>query len=102
MRERFGTWRAAELTSDAIGKYIEDLREERYCNSTINRRTQLLGQAYNVAIREKKLSQAPFIPHLSEVGNEREGFFETADFEAVQEHLAASAGRKVVAIGGGK
>jgi len=87
VRKRFGTWRAAELTSDAIGKYIEGLREEGYRNSTINRRTQLLGQAFNVAIRERRLSMAPFVPHLSEVGNERQGFFETADFEAVVAHL---------------
>jgi len=40
-----------------------------------------------VAIRNKRLSQAPFIPRLSEVGNEREGFFETADFEAVVSKL---------------
>ena len=87
VRKRFGTWRAAELTSDAIGKYIEGLREEGYRNSTINRRTQLLGQAYKVAMREKKLSTSPFITHLSEIGNEREGFFETTDFEAVVSHL---------------
>jgi integrase len=87
VRERFGTWRAAELTSDAIGKYIEGLRGEGYRNSTINRRTQLLGQAFKVAMREKKLSAAPFILRLSEVGNERQGFFETADFEAVATKL---------------
>lgn len=83
VRERFGTWRSAHLTSEAIGKYIEELRAEGYANATINRRTQLLGQAFKTAIRNKQLSQQPFIPHLSEVGNEREGFFETADFEAV-------------------
>src|SRR5256885_16391531 len=34
--------------------------------------SQLLGQAFNVAIRERRLSMAPFVPHLSEVGNERQ------------------------------
>lgn len=34
-------------------------------------------------MRNKQMSAAPFIPRLSEVGNERQGFFETADFEAV-------------------
>ncbi|MBA0086444.1 MAG: hypothetical protein HRJ53_15800 [Acidobacteria bacterium Pan2503] len=86
-REHFGTWRAVEVTSDAIGKYIEGLREQGYSNATANRRTQLLGQAFKLAMREKKLSQAPFIPRLSEVGNERQGFFETADFEAVASHM---------------
>lgn len=31
--------------------------------------------------------ERPVIPRLSEVGNERQGFFETADFEAVVTHL---------------
>jgi len=91
VREHFGSWRAAELTADSIGKYIENLRADGYSNSTVNRRTQLLGQAFKVAIQNKQLSLAPFIPRLSEVGNERQGFFETADFEAVvaklPEHL---------------
>ena len=40
-----------------------------------------------MAIRNKQISVAPFIPRLSEIGNERQGFFETADFEAVVPHL---------------
>src|SRR5215475_11558123 len=48
LRERFGTWRAVEVTSDAAGKYIQNLREEGYCNSTVNHRTQLLRQAFKV------------------------------------------------------
>lgn len=31
--------------------------------------------------------QQPFIPRLSEVGNARQGFFETADFEALIANL---------------
>jgi len=83
LRSRFGTWRAVALTSEVIGKYIEGLRTEGYSNATVNRRTQILRQAFKVAIRNKHLSQQPFIPRLSEIGNEREGFFETADFEAL-------------------
>jgi integrase len=87
LRSRFGTWRAIDLTSETVGKYIEELRGEQYSNASVNRRTQLLGQAFKVALRNKQLSQQPFIPRLSEVGNERQGFFETADFEAVVAHL---------------
>jgi len=47
----------------------------------------LLGQAFKVAVRKKKLSAAPYIPRLTELGNERQGFFETADFEAVAAKL---------------
>jgi len=87
IRDHFGTWRAVDLTSEAIGKYIEGLRVESYSNATANRRTQLLGQAFKVAMRNKRISAAPFFPRLSEIGNERQGFFETADFEAVLPHL---------------
>ena len=87
LREHFGAWRAVEVTSEAIGRYIENLRKDGYSNATVNRRTQLLGQAFKVAIRNKQLSVAPFIPRLSEIGNERQGFFETADFDAVLPHL---------------
>jgi integrase len=83
VREYFGSRRAADLSSAAIGTWIESLREEGYSNSTVNHRTKLLRQAFKVAIRNKQISQQPFIPRLSEVGNERQGFFETADFETV-------------------
>jgi len=87
LRERFGAWRAVDLASETIGKFIETLREEGYSNATINRRTQLLGQAFKIAMRNKQVSAAPFIPRLSEIGNERQGFFETADFETVLSNL---------------
>ncbi len=87
LRDHFGTWRAIEITSNAIGAFIEEQREQGYSNATVNRRTQLLGQAFKVAIRNKVLSMAPFIPRLSEIGNERQGFFETADFEAISAEL---------------
>ena len=87
LRQRFGVWRAVDLTSEIIGKYIEALREEGYSNASVNRRTQILGQAFKVAIRNKQLSQQPYIPRLSEVGNAREGFSETADFQAIVRQL---------------
>jgi integrase len=87
VREHFGTWRAVEVTSDVIGKYIESMREEGYSNSTVNHRMQLIRQAFKVAMRNKQVSSAPFIPRLSEIGTERQGFFETSDYESVLPHL---------------
>lgn len=87
VREHFGPWKAVDLTSEAAGRYVEVLREEGYSNSTVNHRTKLLRQAFKVGIRNKLVSAAPFIPRLSEVGNERQGFFETGDFEAVCANL---------------
>ena len=87
LREYFGEWRAVDVTSDAVSKYIEDLLELEYSAATCNRRTQLLGQAYKLAVRKKKLNAAPFIPRLSEVGNERQGFCETENIGAVLKNL---------------
>jgi len=95
VRDTFGTWKAVEVTSDAVAKYIENLREQGnkrhrgkgHANSTINHRTQILRQAFKIALRNKLMSVAPYVPRLSEIGNERQGFFETSDFEAVYAHL---------------
>ena len=87
LRDYFGNWKAVDVTSDAVSTYIEEMREKGYSAATCNRRTQLLGQAYKLAVRSKRLSAIPFIPRLSEVGNERQGFFETEQLEAVLKHL---------------
>lgn len=86
LREHFGDWRALDVSADAVASYIEDQRE-KYSAATCNRRTQLLGQAFKFAVRTKKLNSAPFIPRLSEVGNERQGFFEAEHLDAVIPHL---------------
>ena len=87
LREYFGSCRAVTVTSDDIGEYIEQLRAEGYSDGTINRRTQLLAQSFKLARRTKKLTAAPYIPHLSEVGSERQVFFETEHSEAVIQRL---------------
>ena len=55
--------------------------------SSINRVTQLLGQAFNLAVRQRRLSSVPYIRHLSESGNVRQGFFAQSDFERLLQHL---------------
>lgn len=87
VREYLGAMRAVDVTREVVGQMIENWLAENYAKATVNRRTQLLSQAFKLALRDGKLSRAPFIPHLSEVGNAREGFFERGDFEAVLEHL---------------
>ena len=56
-------------------------------NGTINRETTLLGRAFRLAIKNKKLRNAPLIRRLSEEGTRREGFFEASEFQAVLSHL---------------
>jgi len=55
--------------------------------ATVNRSTQLLAQAYKLAIQRRRLSNGPVIRHLSEGGNARQGFFLAAEFRAVLDHM---------------
>ena len=49
----------------------------------------MVGQAYALATKRAKLSRAPYIRHLSETGNARQGFFSESDLAAVISHLPA-------------
>ena len=86
-RAKFGAWRATAVSSEAIAAWQLELREQKYADATINRFCQVLGQSFKLAIENKRLANAPVIKHLSEVGNERQGFFETADFGSVVSNL---------------
>jgi len=87
VREAFGHWRALVLTAEKVDDYIKEQLEANWKPATINRRTQLLKQAYKLAIERKHLSKAPVIRHLSEEGNTRQGFFSEADFRGVLKNL---------------
>jgi integrase len=87
VRAHFGEWRASAVTADHTGRYVQSLLAEGYSKASANRRTEILGLAYKLAIRERRLTEMPYIAHLSEIGNERVGFFEQDEFELVHEHL---------------
>jgi integrase len=86
-RERFGTWRALEVTSEAVDTFITELLDVGKAAATVNRSTQLLTQAFQLAVDRKRLSSVPAIRHLSEKGNERQGFFSELEFRRVVENL---------------
>jgi integrase len=90
IREYFGAWRAVEVSAEAVDKYISGRQEAGYAPASINRSTQLLAQAFTLAVDRKHLSTAPQIRHLSEKGNARQGFFADADFRALSEKLPAN------------
>ena len=83
LRDALGNIRAQNLTAEMVDQYIGIRLQDRKAKATVNRETQLLGQAFRLAIERKKLRAAPQIRRLSEKGNERCGFFEKADFEAL-------------------
>jgi integrase len=85
-----------DVTADLVDRYIEERLASRLVDgkevpgksaATVNRETQLLHQAYRLAVKRNQLAFAPSIRHLSEVGNVRQGFFEPAEFEAVMAQL---------------
>ena len=74
LREYFGKTAAVELTKKMVTQYRVKM-QETYADSSINRHVQILLQAFTIADRVP-----PKIKRLSEIGNERKGFFERADF----------------------
>lgn len=89
VRKFFGRRRALSVTPDHIREFIELERTNGKANATINRRLAILSGAFSLAIKEERLSRAPHIPHLSEVGNARKGFFEAHEHELMLAHLPA-------------
>jgi integrase len=76
----FGEVRAVELTAEKIDAYVKTRLAGGDRPASINRSTQVLSQAFRLAIRRGHLTRAPYVRHLSERGNERQGFLEPADF----------------------
>ena len=83
----FGHYRAVSLTPQAVDNYVQQRLATGDRPATINRITQLIGQAYRLAIRRGDLNQMPAIRHLSEAGNERKGFFSREEFDRVYSSL---------------
>src|SRR5437867_1913771 len=89
----FGDRRAVDVTAKLVDDYIDDrLAGDRKAgirpraSATVNRETQLLGQAFSLGIERRVIVSAPHIRHLPE-RNTRSGFFERAEFETVVSHL---------------
>jgi integrase len=82
VRERFGDWRAGDITAEAVDAYIKDRLAAGKAKATVNRETQLLGQAMRLAFERHRISAVPSIRHLNG-RNTRQGFFERPEFEAL-------------------
>jgi integrase len=87
VRLDFALLRATGLTTERVDRYIEQRQAEGAAPASINRATQLLGQGFKLAIKHRRLTSAPYIRHLSEAGNVRQGFFSQAEFRAVVDNL---------------
>ena len=83
----FDGWRAANITTADVRRYIEHRQGKGVANSTINRELSHLGRAFTLGMEAGKVTQKPKIRRLRE-DNVRTGFFEPAQFESVRAHLA--------------
>src|SRR5262249_51935887 len=64
IRGYFGDWRAVDVTAEAVDKYIEERMAAEQAVATINRETQVLGQALRLAVERGRLAAVPTIRHL--------------------------------------
>ncbi len=86
IRAGFKGERALDITAEIVDRYISDRLAEGKAPATVNRETQLLGQAFRLSVERKRVSFAPKIRRLPE-RNARQGFFERGELDAVMEHL---------------
>jgi integrase len=87
IRDYFGAVRATALSSETVDKYISEQLEAGYKPATVNRGTQLLRQAYALAITRRHLHSLPSIRRLDESDNVRRGFFEEPELRRVVSYL---------------
>jgi integrase len=96
VEEWFGHYKALELTSADVDKFIEHalLHGRRKDSSkgarpaSINRSLQLLNQAFKLGKKQLHLNSDLYIRRLSEVGNARQGFFSSMEFRSVLANLS--------------
>jgi integrase len=77
----FGHWKAVEVTDDAVSRYVAQRVKAGHANASINRGTQLLGQALRPFLTKHRLP-VPEIRRLPE-DNAREGFYSRAEVEKI-------------------
>ena len=87
VRQDFGRIVARDLTAEDVDAYIQKRLAAGDAPASINRTTQVLGQAFRLAVDRGHLKRRPHIRRLSEKGNARQGFFSDAEFRAVHSHL---------------
>jgi integrase len=86
-REYFRDHRAQSLTTDNIRAAIRFWAErDGVSNATINRRLAIVSTAFELGIREERITRKPHIPSLPE-GDARSGFFEPDQHAAMLAHL---------------
>lgn len=89
LRAFFTFARVPDVTSDRISAYIRCRQEAGAAPATIRYELACLRRSFTLAIQASRAAHRPHIPSVA-VDNARKGFFEPADFEAVEQKLPES------------
>jgi integrase len=84
--EFFYGYRAVNITTDAIRKFIRERQEKGATNGTINRSLALLRRMFRLAVQDRKLRDVPHFPMLKE-SPPRKGFLEYTEFQRLRDAL---------------
>lgn len=84
----FDGYRAIDVTTAEIKRYITHRKKQDSVNATINRELAALKRMFNLAAKQTppKVSAVPYIPMQKE-DNVKEGFFEDEDYHALLKQL---------------
>jgi integrase len=82
----FGHRRASDISTKEIKQYILDRRKEGTADGCINREMEAMRHTFNLAIREGRIFQKPFVPMAGE-DKVRTGFFTREEVSRLASHL---------------
>ncbi len=82
----FAGFRALEITTNLLTRYVRERQEEGYAAGTIRKDMAAIKRAFNLAIRAGHLATKPYIPSVR-VQDAREGFLTLVEVEAVAREI---------------
>ena len=96
----FGVMKACEVTSDLVARYVDNRRQEKASNATINREMAALKRMFRLGLQctPPKVNRVPKFPKLAE-NNIRKGFLEDGQFEKIIAYSPDLWFRSIVEVG---
>ena len=79
LRRFFAGWNAEDITTGAVRKFARKRQREGASNGTIARELSMLRRMFSLAVKARKLPEAPYI-EMPKVSNVRSGFLEHDQF----------------------
>lgn len=99
VRNAFGSIAAVALKPADIERWKQEQLEAGYEKATINRTLTFLTRAYNSAIEDGELANAPFIRKFEKLSNRRTGFLTRPQFDKILANLPDDGLRDYCAFG---